>query len=379
MSQPIVLQLVNSFSIGGAELLACTVAERLPALGFKVHVCALMDREDPRTAELMMARLEAAGAEPHRMGKLPHRMDAGVLLRVRQLARRLDIDVLHSHCISPDLHGAIATIGMGHVRLVRTLHSTEYAEKRWMIRAERLLRGRFERTVAISDGVRDWALGEGMDPGSLTLVENGVDVAAIDTATALRREELVPGIGADEALLISVGRMEADEAKGFPDLIEALALLKERGVAFSALLVGDGPMRPSYEARCRELGIGDHAIFLGRRHDVPSLLKAADLFVLASRREGLPLVDCEAGAAGLPVVATRIPGHVDVIEDGVDGLLTPPRDPRALADAVAALLADAARARAMGAALRGKVEERFSIERTVREHAEIYRQLATRR
>lgn len=374
-SKPVVLQLVNSFAIGGAESLAGAVAARLPELGFESHICGLLDYGDPESCAIHTDRLQAAGVSIHELRKPRFGPDTAALLRLRRLVRGIGAEIVHSHCISPDLHAALALVGVGRCPLVRTLHSTEYAHVGWMRRLEKTLRWRFARTLAVSVGVRTWALEQGMDPRSLVLLENGVDVAAIDGAATLEREALVPGIAPEEPLLVSVGRMDADEAKGFPDLLEALAILRSRGAAFRALLVGEGVMRPAYEARARELGLKGRAVFLGRRHDVPSILKASDMFVLASRREGLPLVDCEAGATGLPVVATRIPGHADVIDDGVDGVLVPARDPAAFADAVAALLADRERGRALAAALRRKVVERFSLERTVREQAALYREL----
>jgi glycosyltransferase involved in cell wall biosynthesis len=118
--------------------------------------------------------------------------------------------------------------------------------------------------------------------------------------------------------------------------------------------------------------------FLGQRDDVPRLLKAADLFVSPSRNEGLPTATIEAGAAGLPSVATRVGGTGEIVQDGVTGLLVPPEDPGRLAEAAVAILADSDRRKRMGIAAAARVREHFTLQAQARSTARVYERVVAR-
>jgi glycosyltransferase involved in cell wall biosynthesis len=143
-------------------------------------------------------------------------------------------------------------------------------------------------------------------------------------------------------------------------------------------LIGDGELRAPLEALAQQLGAAPIVEFLGHRRDVPALLRALDLFVLTSRYEGLPYSVLEAMACGLPVIATRAPGTVDVVEDGVTGLLAALDAPEEIAGAILALLDDPRRARALGEAGRRRVKGSFSLEAMLSAHATLYQELARR-
>ena len=141
------------------------------------------------------------------------------------------------------------------------------------------------------------------------------------------------------------------------------------------VFAGDGPLRIALEAEARRLGVAVRCVFLGQRSDVPALLAAADLFVLPSLYEGLPVSVLEAMAAGRPVVATAIGGTDEAVTSEETGLLVAPRDPAALASAIRRLQADPALARRLAAAARGRVERDFSSEATARQVMAIYDQV----
>jgi glycosyltransferase involved in cell wall biosynthesis len=150
--------------------------------------------------------------------------------------------------------------------------------------------------------------------------------------------------------------------KGHTDLLEAAALLAARGRRIEWLLAGTGALFSAIEARARALGLDGQVRLLGRRTDVPSLLRQVDLVVHPSWAEGFPNVVLEAMCAARPVVATRVGGCVDLVDDD-SGRLVEPHQPHALADAIDALLSDPAALRALGASGRRVVERRFSLER----------------
>lgn len=181
----------------------------------------------------------------------------------------------------------------------------------------------------------------------LKIIHCGVDPA--------RYDRLKPMRDAAPATLLFVGRLAA--VKGLPVLFDALAMLHARGVAARLILVGDGPERAQLERAVTDKGLGQAVAFAGHRSQeaVAESLAAADVFVLPSFAEGVPVVLMEALASRTAVVATRVAGVPELVEDGVSGLLTAPGDAAGLADALAALIADPERRRRMGEAGRAKV------------------------
>jgi glycosyltransferase involved in cell wall biosynthesis len=206
---------------------------------------------------------------------------------------------------------------------------------------------------------------EGVRSGSIHIVSNGVQLppSASRVRTAVRRAVCVANLRPE---------------KGHDVLIDALAArpaLRNLHVD----LVGDGPCRPALEAHARARGVEEQVRFLGELHDVDERLADADLFVLASRTEALPNSVMEAMAAGLPVVACRIGGIPELVEDGATGLLVPPDDVDALADAIARLVADPAFAAALGTAAHAAIAEGFSMRRMIAGFTDILLEQLSRR
>ena len=194
-----------------------------------------------------------------------------------------------------------------------------------------------------------------------------VDLGEFDTKARTRiRAEL--GLPDDSRLVGWVGRL--DRKKRVEDVVEAAHLVLDKRPETRFVVVG-GPdsFMPEYEAELHalaaRLGLGDRMIFLGDRSDVPSLLSALDVFVWLSHAEGMPHVIAEAGAASLPVVATKDNGSTQQLRDGVSGVHVPHRSPVAVAAAIERLLDDEALRRRLGAALRRKVEREYSVEAVV--------------
>jgi glycosyltransferase involved in cell wall biosynthesis len=192
----------------------------------------------------------------------------------------------------------------------------------------------------------------GIPRRKLHVIPNAVDAGrfAAGVGEPVRRE-LEPG---DRSLVLAVGRLH--EQKGHDVLLRAAADVTDACFA----LAGDGPERARLERLAAELGIADRVRFLGTRNDVPDLLAAADVVVLPSRYEGLPLSLLEAMAAGVPVVASRIPGNDELVEDRRTGVLVAPGDAAALAEALRQLLADPARRAALAEQGRKQVADRYT-------------------
>jgi glycosyltransferase involved in cell wall biosynthesis len=170
--------------------------------------------------------------------------------------------------------------------------------------------------------------------------------------------------------LIFVGRLE--HVKGVDTLLQSLILLREEGWQPSVLIVGDGSQAQRLEKLCRRWGLESQVVWIGARTDVDNLLRAARIFVLPSRAEGLPMALLEAMAAGKPIIATAVGGVPEALEHGKEALLVPPENPRALMGAIKMLLSNPEQAQHLGEAARQKARERFSIERWVQDMLSVY-------
>ncbi len=196
------------------------------------------------------------------------------------------------------------------------------------------------KMVAVSSQVRDYAVQkEGASIQKLVVIENGVEPVELAMSdlerTGLRRDL---GIEPGQLLILTVGRLT--EQKGHIFLLDAAAKLVSKKPEFKLVFAGDGPKQSTLKAKVDELGLTETVLFLGVRHDVPRLLAVADIFVQPSLWEGLSLALLESLFAKLPVLATRVEGTVDVVEDGITALLVPPGNPDSLAISLRRLITD---------------------------------------
>jgi glycosyltransferase involved in cell wall biosynthesis len=201
-------------------------------------------------------------------------------------------------------------------------------------------------------------------------IHNGVDLVSITPRPASPFLRISLGLPEGVPVVASVGRFVA--FKGYVYLLEAARLVHRVAPAVHWLLVGDGELRGELEGNCRRLGIEPQVHFTGWREDVCDLLALCDIFVLPSLGEPFGRVLIEAMAMKRAVVATDAGGVPEIVDDRVTGLLVPPADPAALADAITTLLSDPARARAMGEAGRARAETHFSLERHADQVMKLY-------
>jgi glycosyltransferase involved in cell wall biosynthesis len=230
-----------------------------------------------------------------------------------------------------------------------------------------------DRVVAVSESVRRHTIErERLPPGRIVTIPNGIDLAEFDDARRLDSAWCrPPGGGPVVAMTAGLRPVKAHE-----DLLAALTLLCPQYPGLRLLLIGDGPRRRELEGMVRRLGLEPHVLFLGWQDNVASLLDQVDVFVLSSTSEGQSNAILEAMAASRPAVATKVGGNPDTVEDGVTGLLVPPRSPERLAESIGSLLADPARARALGAAGRARVERLFSAHAMARRLEDLYAAVA---
>ncbi len=235
---------------------------------------------------------------------------------------------------------------------------------------------RADEIICVSEDLARSVRRLGADPDRVTVVHNGLDLSLFDAAPRPggRLRRLGDGLRrlGDGHRLLWVGRLSRE--KGLPSLLEALPRVLEGFPDAHLTLVGEGEDEPGLRALAHGLGLDEAVTFAGPcAHDeVPGFLADADLFVFPSLQEGLGIAALEAMAAGLPVVASSAGGIPEVVEDGETGLLVPPGDPAALAEAIRRILGDPPLAARLGAAGRRRAHERFSRERQIRLTLEVY-------
>jgi glycosyltransferase involved in cell wall biosynthesis len=296
-------------------------------------------------------------------------------VRLSLLLRELDARVVHAHLTWPLAcrHGLIAARLARVPAIVATAQLWVDLPGRPGIAAEiRAMRAIVHRYIAVSRHVADrLATRFALAPERIEVIHNaapGANGAGDSSGGRGRVRDGVRaalGVGAGP-LVVTLARL--DPQKGLEHLIDAAALVP--GATF--VVAGEGSQRGALERRIAERGVGDRLRLLGSRRDVADLLAAADVFVLPSLFEGLPLSVLEAMAAGTPVVATAIGGTDEAVVHGETGLLVPPADPPALAAAVQRLLSDADLARRLTSAARERVERSFSPAAMARRVEQVY-------
>ncbi len=363
-----ICQLITELELAGAERCVYELARRLDRRRFDVQVVAL---RGGRVADM----LTAAGVEVTVLG-VRWRLDLPKFLRLVNLLRRARVDILHTHLFHADLIGRAAAALAGVPHLLHTVHVAEGRFRPWQFAYARFFAERCERIVCVSESVRDYhARASGLPRWRYIVIPNGTDIESFSSDPAARKElRRQWRIGPREVLLAFVGRL--DHQKGIDRLLGAVSHLGARGEHVNLVVAGDGPKRDLVENFIRHGEGGRFARLLGFVEDVRGVLSAADVFVMPSRWEGFGLAAAEAMAAGLPVIATKVPGLREVVVDGQTGVLVAPDDVQTLAEAILQLVGDRRERRRLGEAGRARVAEQFAIASNVAAHERLYAEVA---
>ncbi|MEA3407267.1 MAG: glycosyltransferase [Chloroflexota bacterium] len=362
------LFLITELNVGGAERIVEQLASQLPRNRYRAQVACLYD------PHAIGADIQAAGIPVINLD-MQAKWDLRAPYRLLRLLREENVQILHAHLFHAHLLAAIVGKLAGTPVIIATRHSVEIGgQHRETI--NRWIRPLCDAVVAVSKDVYQAEVQRsGIDPKKVTMIPNGVQLREFSNFDPAAAEKLRDAwsIQPETAIIGTVGRFVTP--KGHIYLLDALASLRNQMPDIRALIIGDGPLRSSIETSVKALGLAEIVILTGTRHDIPELLSLLDLFVLPSLWEGLPIAILEAMAAGLPVVATRVGGVPEVVVDGETGLLVPPGDPDALAQAILRLLRDPDLRHRMGQAGRARVAEHFSVEQMVRKTEALYERL----
>lgn len=246
-----------------------------------------------------------------------------------------------------------------------------------------------DQIVVNADAIKHWLAAQGYSGERITVIPNGVDVNRFSSPPADLKLRCRLGLPENAQLVLMLARLNPE--KGIEYLLRAAARVSPRFPQAYFLIVGEGFTNRAgefvsdteYQRRLvnmvASLGIGERVRFTGLITDIPPLLAQASVSVLPSLSEGLSNTLLESMAAGVPVVATRVGGTPEAISDGEHGLLVPPKDDAALAEAIGAILADAELARRLGSQARARAVQRYSLERMVQANQDLYTHLLAKR
>jgi len=365
-----ICQILFGLRVGGAEVLAARLARRLATTYRFVFVC--LDELGQLGAEL-----RGEGFPVHVLERRPG-IDWRCVRRLGAVVRAEGVDVCHAHQYGPFFYSALARLPGRRPPILFTEHGRTHPDlpKRSHPITNRFLLGRRDRVVGVGEAVRRALVAiEGFRAGRVETLYNGADLSAFGAAGADRgatRRQI--GVGPADFVIAQVARL--DRLKDHATAIRAMGRVVRHCPSARLVIVGDGPLAGSIEGLVRDLELDSHVRLLGHRSDIPQLLEAADLALLTSISEGIPLALIEGMAAGLPVVATRVGGVPEVVEEGRTGLLAPAGNDEELSGLILRLAADPASRARLGRAGRERAFEAFSEDRMVASYDQLYRELA---
>ena len=350
-----IAHIADSLEVGGAEVMLATLARMHHGEGHRVSVHCVY-AEGPLAAAL---RNDGVEVFVHGPGAA-----FGTMRRLCRSLGKIRPDVVHCHNAASTIYGALAARLTSVPVVVSTRHSLADRQlfrqevKFWI--TARL----FCDTVAVvSEAVRRSVGSHALaSPGKLALVRNGAAVAAGSGP---------PEPGRGGFVLVSVARLSV--LKDHMTLLQAAVIARKTVPDLEVWLVGDGQQREALRDFAREAGIEESVHFAGERKDVGAFLSRADVFVLSSKTEGLPISLLEAMACGLPAIATRVGGIPEVAELSGSCELVPPSNPAALAEAICRYASQRESLAVLGARARQCYESFFSPQRMARDYMQLYR------
>lgn len=365
-----VLQLVEGFSLGGAEGKLLELVKCLDPNRFRIVVCGLGLEGPSGTISEEFEKLKDYGIE---VIKIPrkYRIDFSLIYKLVKLIRNYRIDIIMTTLFYADVIGPI--IGkLGKVKAVflwETISSPDWLVPRRLLAYRAVVRW-CEKVISVSQATADFLIEKrGVPPGKVLVIPYGVNLEKYKDGNGKAvKDEL--GLTENHKIIGMVGRLEPQ--KGHIYLINAATQLVKKYPQVKIMIIGEGKLRSDLEKRVAEEQLSTNFLFLGSRNDVPDLLNAMDIFTLPSLFEGLPNVILEAMAANKPIVATSVDGTKEAVVNNETGILVPPKDPESLSNALCYLLENPEKLLEFGNNSRKRVENYFSLDKQVKSFANLY-------
>jgi len=369
-----ILQVINDtgIDIGGGENYILTLAKHMPKLGYDLICTCFPGGEFEKV-------LKESGIESFPLN-LSRKGNLSMAWAMAGFCRNNKIDIVHAHGATGALAARIASLIPGGIRPITTYHiaitnitDIPFWKKKIFALFDRSTSVVDKKILSVSHAVKEIMIREAFFARDrISVLYSGIDVSRFKDRQRgkVRKELCLP----DQVTVMGIVARLSEE-KGISYLLEAIPHVLKRYSNLHLLIAGDGPIKDKLKNLSVRMGLEQNVIFLGYRNDIPEFMTDFDLLVMPSLTEGFPLTLLEGMAAGLPIVATRVGGIPEIITDGIEGILIPPREPDALAKAIIRVLRDKESGKTMGLAARKKVEQEFSVEKMVAETEKVYQSL----
>jgi len=379
-NRPLVVHVVHRFSVGGLENGVANLIEKLPAEHWRHAVLALTEIDGE-----FMKRISRADTLQIELRKSPGHLTR-YLPRLHGIFRQLRPAIVHTRNLAALEAQSAAWTAAVPVR-IHGEHGWDVSDLSGSSRRYRLVRALYRpfvhQYIALSRHIQEYLERRvGIPSERIAQVYNGVDTARFHPAPGGRQSiEGCPFGESRHWIVGTVGRLQTvkDQLNLATGFVRACGIDPEAARRMRLVIVGDGPLMRRIEGILEEGGVRSLAWLPGERSDVPEVLRGLDLFALPSLAEGISNTILEAMATALPVVATRVGGNSELVEDGLTGAMVPAASPDALAHAMLRYFRDPATSRRHGRAGRYRVEKQFSLDRMVAAYDRHYRQLLGRR
>ncbi|RYE73103.1 MAG: glycosyltransferase [Oxalobacteraceae bacterium] len=360
-----VVHCLETVSSGGVEQRRLSLARLLDPARYEQRLICTAARGP------LPDQFREAGCEVIPLGKMRHIAEIGRYRQAARLLREFAPDIVHGAVFGGVAVAAIAG-RMAGVPVIIGEETSDPTNRRWRGHIlYRALTTLTHRMVAISPAVEAYLVDRLRIPRTkVTLITNGVRDPGPSNVAAREAARLSLGLDASDCIIVTTGRLH-DGHKRVSDIIRAIALLRSR-LPVKLIVVGTGPDREQLEALTRNEQVADAVHFVGYQAQPRLFLDIADMFVLASAREGFGLVLVEAMFAGLPVIATAVGGIPNVVDNGETGILVPPASPEALATAIVRLHDDRALRQNLAMAGKAAAQRQFTAERYVADVDALY-------
>jgi len=376
-----VLEFITNLAIGGTERQVINLGLSLDPVRFESHFACLK-----RWGELIK-EIEKRGKPlvEYSIRSLYDYKTVIKQVKFAQYIKRNQIHIVHTYGFYTNIFAIPAARLAGAPVVVASIRDTGGYLTRTQFVVQKLLCRLSDCIVVNAEAIRQWLIVEGYDPDKVTVIRNGIDVSRFTPNTRGSRPRQQLGLPKRTPVIAVLARLVPFNRLQY--FLEAAALVASRVREARFLVIGDTQLgddgteyRQELERCADRLGLSQRLVFTGFRLDVPELLSEVTVSVLPCvSSEGLSNTLLESMAAGVPVVATTVGGNPEVVQDGRTGLLVPPRDPHALANAISRLLEDPGLARRFGRAGRDRVAEHFSIEQMVSKTERLYLGLLERK
>jgi glycosyltransferase involved in cell wall biosynthesis len=369
--KPSVLHLISSSGFLGAEHILIELASHANLSGLDVTIGVFENSRNPNYELVNVARKQGLEVK---IFPCEGRFDRNTVKMIRDYIKRSDINLLHSHNYKSNFFAWIALSSQKSVKWVITNHGRRLGQMLFLYHfINILIMRRADKVIAVSEEIAFEMKKQGISEKKIILIHNGVDFdkfTNIKTTDELRRSF---GFNGTSKIVGTVASLSPE--KGHVYLLKAARQVIEKCPECCFLIVGDGGQRQILEEKTSHLGLMEKVLFTGSRKDVPEILSILDVFVLPSLKEGLPMALLEAMASKVPVIATSVGAIPMVVEDGMSGMLIPPKNSDAIAEAINTMLSDGNSAKEM--ALRGfeKVRDHYSSKHMAEKYLTVYKDL----